>query len=241
MVTTPSLEKAKAYFDLQLGREPCIQRSATGPFLTISRQCGTGASDLAEEIARRLNRMNTVEQPAWTVFDRNLVTRMLEDNKLSSALARYIPEDRVSEIKSSVGEIVGLHPSLWTMVHQTIALIRKLAQLGNAIVVGRGANFAAAAIAHGLHLRLVAPIDFRTERIVQREALTTIQADAYVRRTDQARRNYVRSFFNTDIDDPTAYDLVVNMAHFTTASAADLVVATLSSRGLVQRAIQSQM
>jgi cytidylate kinase len=233
METHPSIEKAKAYFDLQFSRPHAEQHVATGPFVTISRECGTGGNALGEELARRLDRLNSVDQPAWTVFDRNLVGQMLDDNHLSASLARFLPEDKISEIESSVGEIVGLHPSIWTLVHQTNNLVRRLAKLGHVVLVGRGSNFAAEGSDRGLHIRLIAPPEHRALRLSHLLGLSHEQALAYARRVDHARRDYVRSFFEADIDDPAGYDLVLNMQRFTTETAADLIVAVLRSRNWV--------
>ena len=234
METHQSIDKAKAYFDLQFGLSSGGYRIAAAPLITISRECGTGGNILGEEIARRLNRLLDADQPPWTVFDRNLVGRMLEDNHLSASLARFIPEDKVSELDASVGEIVGLHPSIWTMVHQTNSLMRRLAAVGHAIIVGRGSNFATAGTPQALHLRLVASPEQRARRIAQVLGLSPEQALAHGRRTDHARRDYVRSFFEADIDDPSGYDLIINMDKFTTETAADLVVAVLRSRGWIE-------
>lgn len=234
METHPSLEKATAYFDIQFRRTDFGRHVAIGPFITLSRESGTGGSALAEEIGRRLNRLQSVHQPAWTTFDRNLVARMLEDQHLSSTLERFLPEDKVSEIDASVGEIVGLHPSIWTLVHQTNSLMRRLAGLGNVILVGRGSNLATAGTAHGLHLRLIAQPEQRDEYTAREQGLSLDQARAVNRKTDHARRDYVRSFFDADIDDPASYDLMINMAHFTIDTAADLVVSVLRSRGEIE-------
>ncbi|HLP02094.1 MAG TPA: cytidylate kinase family protein, partial [Opitutaceae bacterium] len=199
METHPSIEKAKAYLDLQFGRPVGEHHASSGPFVTVSRECGTGGNALGVELARRLDRLNTVEQAAWTVFDRNLVGQMLEDNHLSSSLARYLPEDKISEVESSVGEIVGLHPSIWTLVHQTNNLMRRLARLGHVILVGRGGNYATAGCARGLHIRLVGSAESRAKRTERLLGLTPDQALAYGRRVDHARRDYVRSFFEADI------------------------------------------
>lgn len=233
MDTRSSIDKAKAYFDLQLSRPPGEQQLSVGPYLTISRESGTGGTALGEEIARRLNRLLGVEDSVWTVFGRNLVARMLEDNNLSASLVRFLPEDKVSEIATSVNEIIGLHPSLWTLVNQTNFLMRRLASAGRAILVGRGANLATGGVPRGLHLRLIAPAAQRAARTARVLDLSVDHALVYNRKTDHARRDYVRSFFSTEVADNTSYDLVVNMAHFTIESAADMVVAVLHSRGWI--------
>lgn len=241
METHPSIDKAKAYFDLQLNRPAGGHHTVDGPFITISRECGTGGAALGEELARQLGAPGCSTEAAWAVFDRNLVGRMLEDNHLSASLARFLPEDKVSEIESSVGEIVGLHPSIWTLVHQTNILMRRLATLGRTILVGRGANFATAGCTRGLHLRLIAPPEQRARRIAGLLGLTHEQALAHARRTDHARRDYVRSFFEADIDDPASYDLVVNMEHFSTAAAAALILAVIHDRGWIERPVASPL
>lgn len=234
METHPSLDKANAYFDIQFGRTDSGRRVAVGPFITLSRESGTGGSALAEEIGRRLNRLQAVDKPVWTTFDRNLVTRMLEDHHLSTTLARFLPEDKVSDIDASVGEIVGLHPSIRTLVHQTNSLMRRLASMGNVILVGRGANLAATGTAHGLHLRLIAPSEQRAQTTARGLGIAVDQAYVFNRKTDHARRDYVRSFFDADIDDPSTYDLIVNLEHFTLDQTADLVVSVLRSRGEIE-------
>jgi cytidylate kinase len=233
METHASVEKAHAYLEAQMSRSDSSRRVAMGPFVTISRESGSGGSALAEELSRRLDRLLTVEQPHWTVFDRNLVEKMLEHYRLSASLARFLPEDKVSEIDSSVGEILGLHPSIWTLVHQTNSTMRRLAGMGNVILVGRGANFATAGLAHGLHLRLVGSPELRCHRIASLRGLSSEQATTHNRKTDAARRDYVRKFFDADIDDPSSYDLILNMDRFAIERAADLVMTILQSRGEV--------
>ena len=224
------IEKARSYLDIQFQR-PGTRRVALGPFITISRECGAGGSSLAEELRRRLDRGLDVETPHWTVFNRNLVEKALEEQHLEPGLARYLPEDKVSEINASVGEILGLHPSIWTLVHDTNNLMRRLAGMGHVVLVGRGANFATSGLAHGLHLRLVGSPAQRAAHLAELRGLTREQALLHLRRTDAARRNYVKSFFQTDIDDPAVYDLVLNMDRLTITSAADTAMAVLHSRG----------
>jgi cytidylate kinase len=240
METHSSIDKAKAYFDLQFTRIPGDRHVSVGPYITISRESGTGGSALGEEIARRLNRLIGIDDPIWTVFDRNLVSRMLEDNHLSTSLARFLPENKVSEIETTVNEIVGLHPSIWTLVNQTNSLMRHLAAMGSAIIIGRGGNLATASSPHGLHLRLIAPVEQRGQRTANILGIPHDQALAYNRKTDHARRDYVRSFFNAEIDDTSSYDLIVNMEHFSIETAADMVVAILRSRGWVEKQAQAR-
>jgi len=96
--------------------------------VTISRQAGAGGHAVAQALTAYLQDRETVESPPWTVFDRNLVERVLEDHQLSAHLAKFMPEDRVSAIDDVLEELCGLHPSAATLVEKTSETILRLAE-----------------------------------------------------------------------------------------------------------------
>ena len=85
------------------------------PAITLSRQTGSGARAIAGGTRRFLQSHDTVPCP-WTVFDKSLVEKVLEEHKLPKETARFMPEDRVSAIQDAVEELLGLHPSSRTLV-----------------------------------------------------------------------------------------------------------------------------
>jgi hypothetical protein len=78
------------------------------------------------------------------VFDRNLVDKVLEDHDLPAQLARFMPEDRASELSNIMDGLFGLHPHSETLVRKTAETILHLAELGNVVVIGRGSNIVTA-------------------------------------------------------------------------------------------------
>jgi len=226
----PSLGRAEAYINVHLSRSGHGHFSkTTGPFVTISRESGSGGSSLANALAPRLEQELPGDSP-WTVFDRNLVEAMLQSRHLPPRIARFLPEDKVSEIDASIGELLGLHPSIWNLIQRTNDMMRELARAGHVILVGRGANCATADVDNGLHLRLVAPAEFRANRMAQELSVTADAAATHNARADAARRSYVRSVFDAEIDRASYYDLVINTARFPTEQAVDLVVGALRNR-----------
>src|SRR5215467_10921963 len=104
MVTPPAmnaslfLERADGFFQAESreSRIPWVVRHATAkPFVTISRESGSGGSSLAQLLATRLSADAPVGR-AWAVFEGNLPAKMLQANQLSDDLARFLPEDHVS-------------------------------------------------------------------------------------------------------------------------------------------------
>jgi cytidylate kinase len=197
--------------------------------VTISRESGAGGSTFARALAVRLDHDLPGDTP-WTVFDRDLVETMLQSEHLSPRIARFLPEDRVSEIDSSLGELLGLHPSLWSLIQRTNDMMRELARTGHAILVGRGANFATKSVPNGLHVRLVAPAGDRAKHMAVQLGASAEEAVNHNLRTDAARRNYVRSVFQSDVTQPSSYDLVINVATVPLEAAAESASTLLRSR-----------
>jgi cytidylate kinase len=220
------LNKADGYINAESreSRTPWINRTPH-PFITISRECCSGGSNLAQLLAKKLSTENS-----WSIFGGNVINQMLQAHHLPEQLARYLPEDTIPEVNATIGEIVGLHPSLWELVQKAKVTMQKLATHGNVILVGRGANFATAAIGDGIHVRLVAPVGYRAKYYAQRFGMSENAAMAHNAKCDAARRRYVRAHFNADIADPAAYDLVINTAQVPLSEAADLVVAHVHAR-----------
>lgn len=230
MKTHPGLETAGAYLHTQMGKTgtPWANRPE-GPFVTISREAGAGGSSLAQALALRLN-THLPDAPPWTVYTGNLIEEMLQSQQLSPRLARFLPEDKIPEISAAVGELVGLHPNLWDLVQKTNELMRRLARSGFAIFVGRGANFATANIAHGVHLRLIGPVALRAKNIARLKNLSEVEATDFNAKRDQARERYVRTHFNADIADPSAYDLVIDAARVHLSEATELAATLVFAR-----------
>jgi hypothetical protein len=181
------------------------------PVVTISRETGAGAVSVARLLAVQLDRRNRESQvPPWTVFDRNIVEKVLEDHKLPEATRDYIHEDTIFVFKDAVEEQLGLHPLNWTLVQHTSNTILHLARLGNVILVGRGSNVIAAGVPGAVHVRLVAPLAQRIEHAAEFHRLDPKKAAEFVRKKDRARKRYLKRYFGVSIDDPLQYDLVIN-------------------------------
>src|SRR5882724_6376584 len=87
--------------------------------VTISRQTGSGALAVGEKLAAYLEARVPRDLLPWRVFDRNLVRKVLENHDLPQRFARFMPEDRVSEVADTIDELLGTHPSSSVLVRQT--------------------------------------------------------------------------------------------------------------------------
>ena len=228
------IERCLSFINLQLNPGghglPGIQDSMRRA-VTISRQAGCGALVVAEKLAAHLQQRLPAGEPSWTVFDRNLMAAMLADHNLPARIAKFLPEDRMTELQDIVEELFGLRPASWTMIQQTSETVLKLAELGNAILIGRGGNVITAKRPHVVHVRLVAPLDSRVEHASKTCGLSQQAARAFCLREDAGRRRYLRKYFKADIDDPLLYHLCINTGLVTFDEAARLIAEVVLGQG----------
>ena len=178
--------------------------------VTISRQAGCGAFVVAEKLAHYLQGHSAGDACPWTVFDRDLIDKVLEDHGLPACLAKFLPEDRVSELEDLLADVFGVHPTSTTLLQQTAETVHRLADAGNVILIGRGATLLTAKLPHVLHVRLVAPLEKRIEHCIEAYNMTRAEARNFCPREDNARRRYSKKFFKADIEDPLLYHMIVN-------------------------------
>lgn len=229
MSDTDYFAKYRAYFVSQKDRAPLTGPSHL-PFVTLSRQAGAGAETVAHLLAEKLNAGLPKDDQPWTVFDKNLIAQVLEDADLPQEIAKLVHEDKDTTVQSIVGELLGLHPSMWTIFHHTSDTILKLARLGRCIIVGRGGNLITAKLPGGVHLRLVAPEEVRLAHLINDLKMDGPAAEKYLHEEDAGRRRYVKTNFERDIDDPLTYDAVLNTGRLGFAATADLAAAMVAAR-----------
>lgn len=218
------LERTDGYLCSQFrdSHSPWSTPTQTAPFITISREAGSGGSSLARLLARKLNAESNPDV-VWRVYEGNVTARMLQQNHLSTHVARYLPEDRVPEVSATIGELVGLHPNLWELMQKTNETMRTYASQGHVILVGRGANFATADLPNGTHVRLVAPAEHRARYLAELYNISEAEATTRNAKCEAARRRYVKANFGADVSDPSVYDLTINTARVPLPEACELI------------------
>ena len=224
-----SLDVFARYLSAQASPQEVV--SIPKPAITISRQTGAGAVTVAHLVADQLDKECPGEPPCpWAVFDRNLAAEILKDHNLSARIERFMPEDTKFPLTDALESLLGLHPINWTLKEYAKETIRKLVTKGNVIVVGRGAAIVTASLPRVLHVRLVAPYDFRVKHFAAFYRVTDEKATYLVRERDEARRRYVQSYLNADLNDLSHYDLVINTQRNGFEGAAQIISNVLVNR-----------
>ncbi len=221
-----TVSKSSSFIVSQLGYLQKCSVAQSQPFcpsITISQQTGSGAHDIAELTAEVLQQTGPNGMKPWMVFDRQLLEKVLEEHQLPKRFAKHMPEDRRSYIQDVTDELLGLRPPSWELVPKVVETILHLVKMGYVIVVGRGATVIASRMPGVFHVRLVASLPRRIERVQQLHQLSRQEAASFVEKEDRGSRRYVKAHFHTRIEDELLYHLVINTDRVSYVEAAMLI------------------
>jgi cytidylate kinase len=164
--------------------------------LTITREYGAGGYEVARKLAEALG---------WELLDRELLHQ--------AAAVEHLPDaelERLDEKAISLADRFRLHPPHEKYIHGLREAARRAAARGNVVLVGRGTGHLIDDTPDVLHLRLVAPRDWRARRMAGREGWTFEHALARCTEEDRNRERFARYFFGDMPFQPARYALVAN-------------------------------
>ncbi|MCW8811440.1 MAG: cytidylate kinase-like family protein [Ignavibacteriaceae bacterium] len=217
-------EKCKRYIDSHTQKtDKNFFKREIYPCITISRQAGSGAKPVCEKLVNIMDEYSEPEGVKWAYFDRNLIEKVLEDHNLPKQISEFIEEGKYKHLSSVVNELLGLKPAEWTIIHKTTDTILQLARMGSVVIVGRGANIITSKLNNAFHVRLVASMEKRIEYMQSLMKFTEKEALNYIKKEDENRKKYLKSYFDVDADDPLLYHMVVNTDLLTHKGAAYLI------------------
>lgn len=205
-----SAKKTESYIERHFGPKAKEARGAPiKPAITISREEGAGGHTVASDLAGYLQTRSACHD-VWTVFDRNLIEQVLDEHQLSKRVGDYMKEGHKSMLIDAVEELLGLHPSTWTLVEKINATILRLAETGHVILVGRGGGIVTNEMENVFRVRLVGSLERRVEQVMKVFDLDEKAALKLIKKEDEGARRYVKDNFDADIADPLLYHLVIN-------------------------------
>jgi cytidylate kinase len=108
---------------------------------------------------------------------------------------------------------------------QTLKMvITQLAKSQAIVIRGRGSQFILKDFPGAFHVLVVAPIDLRVKRVMEKMKLDEEKAKIEIKRSDSYHHEFTRRYFHTETENPLDYDLVVNTERITIEEATSLVV-----------------
>jgi CMP/dCMP kinase len=193
--------------------------------ITVSRQFGAGGSELARKLGERLN---------WHVLDDEVACRCAERLHLETSTVERLREHSptlLARLSSALLVAPPEAPGIDTthllridaIAEAAFESITEAAKSLPLVVVGFGTQCIFADRPDALHLRLVAPMPVRVERLRERFGWDAANAAARARRMDEDRRRYVQRYFHRDVNDPLLYDVQINTGRTTLDEATSMI------------------
>lgn len=209
--------------------------------ITFSRQYGSGGDEIAVRVCEALD---------YRYFDKQMMVEAAASAGLCDAEVVDFSEDQY-KVQDFIAKLFRSGPRLVKEIRtreehhgpiatltarelneaDCVALVRysigRAYSEGNMVIVGRGGQAVLQNKPGVLHVRVVAPMEQRIQRL--REAGMTGIADIKqaIADKDRASAEYLKRFFNIQWDDPVHYHLVINTGLLSVDAAVEAIVAAV--------------
>ncbi|MDH4044530.1 MAG: cytidylate kinase family protein [Gemmatimonadota bacterium] len=98
---------------------------------------------------------------------------------------------------------------------------------GNLVYHGLAGQVLLRGLPSVMRIRLIAPVEMRVRVLMESDGMTRSAADQHIRTVDAARARWVKMMYGEHIEDPTLYDMVINVATMSIPTACDFIAVGL--------------
>ncbi|HRA60068.1 MAG TPA: cytidylate kinase-like family protein [Bacteroidia bacterium] len=205
-----------------------------GPLITISREAGCNAVELADLIATRFNTKNPKSK--WKVISKEIYQETAEELQMDpKEVFKVLHKSEKYAFDKVLKAFSDKHYVSEAKIEKTIKeVILHNAMDGHCIMVGRAVNIIAKDIKKALHIRLVAPLEYRVSSIMQSNHLSEEEATEYIDRIDKERKAYRKTLLK---DNPNykLYNITFDRSVFTDEEIVDILEFSAIKKGLFNR------
>jgi cytidylate kinase len=207
-----------------------------GPVVTISRDFGCSGKFLADKLGHRLNqeKKGDPKKGSWRVVSKEILEESAKELELHPSQVEYVFK---YEKRTAIDEILGALSSKYyksdRKIRNTIKkVIYTIGIEGNSVILGRCGAVITRGLPRSLHVRLIAPIEWRTEVVKKRFNLSNKDAREYILDIDKKRAQLRNSLAGTEVDD-TFYDLIFNAQRFQFDEMVEVIFKTLEIKKII--------
>lgn len=187
--------------------------------INIGRQFGGGGLGVAYELGKKLG---------IPVYDKELIAKAAQDSGFSKGIFEESDEKkRLFSLSSIFASRFGdtenymSDRGLFKMQSETI---RKIAEQGSAIIVGRCSDYILRDMECTLDVFLTSPLEVRAARIADRSGLSLEEAEKLAEEKDRNRAEYYNYYTFTDWGVASTYDLCLDSSVLGIEGTADMII-----------------
>jgi cytidylate kinase len=187
--------------------------------INIGRQFGGGGLGVAYELGKKLG---------IPVYDKELIAKAAQDSGFSKGIFEESDEKkRLFSLSSIFASRFGdtenymSDRGLFKMQSETI---RKIAEQGSAIIVGRCSDYILRDMECTLDVFLTSPLEVRAARIAERSGLSLEEAEKLAEEKDKNRAEYYNYYTFTDWGVASTYDICLDSSVLGIEGTADMII-----------------
>ena len=182
--------------------------------ISIEREFGSGASFIAERLAKKLG---------WELLDQSLTQKIADLAQVAPEAVSRCDEHndpvlyRLAKVfaRGSYERILplGNQESFDTdrMVQLVTQVIEQAGEKGNCVIVGRGAPWILRHRRDAFHVFVYAPREDKLRRVIQ-QGYTAVEAEELVDTVDRERAAFIKRYFGKDWPTRHLYNMMINSA-----------------------------
>lgn len=189
--------------------------------ITIGRQFGSGGKAVAEELGRKLG---------FPVYDSELISKAAQESGFSAEL--FVQSDEKKRFFSLSSIFAGSlmsgesdnYMSDKKLFEIQCSTIRKIAEQGSAIIVGRCSDYVLRDYGCTLNVFLTSPDEVRASRIMKRCGISEEKALELIGSKDKGRAEYYNYYTFGDWGMASTYDLCIDSSILGIEGTADFII-----------------
>jgi len=224
------------YFEARIKNEP--ENKEPGPVITISREYGCPSKILAGILVEKLRLLDqeTTSHPyRWKWIGRELLEESAKDLKVDpkdiNHIFDYQERSIIDDILASTRKD-GSYKSDHAIKKSVGKVIRTMGERGHIVIVGRAGVVLTRDIRKSLHIRLMAPLEWRIKRIMQTENLSKDKALERITSKDTNRKRFLEYYLGQKFQ-LQIFDVVYNCEYLTLEEIADSIAFSAGQRKMI--------
>ena len=197
--------------------------------ITVGRQYGSGGREIGTMLAKQLG---------IAYYDDMLLKEAAEESGLCEELFRSFDERPKSFLYS-----IAMDPYSFSMNHvtpkgsieqqvylATYDTIKKLADKGPCVLIGRCADYALKDRDDVINLFITAPLENRIKRVAARNGISENEAKDRIKKTDKSRASYYNYYSAKDWGDAKSYHMSIDSSVLGSNGTAQQILSFLRAR-----------
>ena len=190
-------------------------REASIPVITVCMEPGSGGHLIASELAKQLD---------LKLYDRNMLISIGHLADTDSQFLNSMEKERPTAIHDFITSLLDKkYVPTGDYLHYLKELVEVIGRVGNAVVVGRGANFILPPKGR-FSIRVIAPLDIRIKNVSLKYGVTLEEAKKRIKHREKKRKTFVKESFSKNIEDFKHYDLIINTARMDLETSVNAII-----------------